>query len=295
MSTADHTTCCCAETIDDLRALEAAYESAGRDRVNLTHRLNQAIAERDEARDTAARLEAELARGFHTAAPDITLSHDNGPATPEEAVPGPSGALGRPGSEIASADTYPPPRAALRAPARFRHTTRHPQTGTPMLDFADIEPIHTDGSHLSPGKSSHIETYMRALLDALGLGAWQVWVAKDLPPEDALLRIEPVEGRRCAMLYVAAHWWHQRTDTEKRVDLTHEALHLAHHDVDTGIRRFFHGSGDIADYVKDLVIDRFKLDLERMVDALSYAIAPHMPHWPEYAPPKSRPTKSGHR
>ena len=28
MSTADHTTCCCAETLDDLRAIKADYEAA---------------------------------------------------------------------------------------------------------------------------------------------------------------------------------------------------------------------------------------------------------------------------
>ena len=100
----DHTTCCCAETLDDLKALSAAYEikqalidyylafrsaywAANRDRDELTNALNTAIAERDRARGTAARLEAELARGFHTAAPDITLTRDNDdPATPE-AVP----------------------------------------------------------------------------------------------------------------------------------------------------------------------------------------------------------------
>ena len=97
MTTADHTACCCTETLDNLKALSAAYESAG----------NQAIAERDRARDTAARLEAELARGFRVAAPDITLSRDHRPTTPDEAVPGPSGALGRPGSENTPTDTYP--------------------------------------------------------------------------------------------------------------------------------------------------------------------------------------------
>lgn len=117
MSTADHATCCCAETINDLRALNAAYKAAlhwitAANRVNeeLAHRLTEAIAERDRARGTAARLEAELARGFRTAAPDITLSRTyNGAAgTPDVAVPGPSGALGRPGSEIRYVDAYPP-------------------------------------------------------------------------------------------------------------------------------------------------------------------------------------------
>lgn len=109
MSTADHTTCCCIETINDLISLDAAYEDAKSDRDEMAGRLTEAIDERDRARDTAARLEAELARGFRTAAPDITLSrtHDGVPGTPDVAVPGPSGALGRPGSEIRHADAYP--------------------------------------------------------------------------------------------------------------------------------------------------------------------------------------------
>lgn len=53
MSTADHATCCCAETLAEVARL---------------------TAERDRARGTAARLEAELARGFRIAAPDITLT-----------------------------------------------------------------------------------------------------------------------------------------------------------------------------------------------------------------------------
>ena len=134
----DHETCCCAETIDDIRALEGFYEAALHDRDELASRLNQALtnyralqaaygaasrdrdelvglllettAERDRARTTAARLEAELARGFRTAAPDVTLTrtHNGAPGTPDEAVPGPSGALGRPGSENAPTDAHRP-------------------------------------------------------------------------------------------------------------------------------------------------------------------------------------------
>ena len=133
----DHETCCCPETIDDIRALEGFYEAALHDRDELAGRLNQAaadlkalkaaywaacqalaatdgrlhetVAERDRARATAARLEEELARGFRITAPPATLTrHDEDrPATPGHPVPGPSGALGRPGSENTPADTYP--------------------------------------------------------------------------------------------------------------------------------------------------------------------------------------------
>lgn len=118
----DNETCCCTETLIDLGALKAAYwstcsayesahrayEAACRDRDEMAGRLTEAIDERDRARDTAARLEAELARGHRVAAPDVTPSrHGDGPTTPDEAVPGPSGVLGRPGSEIRYADAYP--------------------------------------------------------------------------------------------------------------------------------------------------------------------------------------------
>ena len=106
----DHETCCCAETIDDIRALKAVYWSACQALAAVDGRLLEATAERDRARDTAARLEEELARGFRTAAPDVTLTrtHNGAPETPDEAVPGPSGALGRPGSENAPTDAHRP-------------------------------------------------------------------------------------------------------------------------------------------------------------------------------------------
>ena len=65
----DHTTCCCTKTLTDLRVLNAAYRLTceavavcERDLRLMADRLDVAIAERDQARDTAARLEAELAR-----------------------------------------------------------------------------------------------------------------------------------------------------------------------------------------------------------------------------------------
>ena len=105
----DNETCCCTETLIDLGALKAAYGAACRDRDEMAGRLTEAIDERDRARDTAIRLEAELARGHRIAAPDVTLTRtsDGAPGTPDVAVPGPSGAPGRPGSEIRYADAYP--------------------------------------------------------------------------------------------------------------------------------------------------------------------------------------------
>ncbi len=149
-----------------------------------------------------------------------------------------------------------------------------------MIDLNDLESRPSDGSHLPGDQAATIERYMVDLLKALDLGHWRVWVAKDLPPEGCRLMIQPTEPRRHAMLYVAAGWWDDAGPDEKVVDLTHEALHLAHHDTDSHIRRFFEGSGDIGEYVKQIVITDFKTNLEHMVDSLSYVIAPHMPPWP---------------
>lgn len=99
---------------------------------------------------------------------------------------------------------------------------------------------------------------------------------------DCLLMIEPTDGRRCAMLYVAEHWWSGSPD--HRTDITHEALHLAHHDQEEVIRRFKRDQGDVGEYALGLVWSQFKVETERMVDSLSYVLAPHMPRW---SPPKA--------
>lgn len=109
--TTDHATCCCTETLTDLGALKAAYWSTSCAYAAACHELAAAVAERDRARDTAARLEAELARGFRTAAPDVTLNRDNGPTTPDNPESGDAIVQIRPGSEITSADTCPPENA----------------------------------------------------------------------------------------------------------------------------------------------------------------------------------------
>lgn len=70
-------------TLADFRAIKAAYWSACGAYADACHERDQALAERDRARDTAARLEAELARGHRIAAPDITPSRDHGPTTPD--------------------------------------------------------------------------------------------------------------------------------------------------------------------------------------------------------------------
>ena len=148
----------------------------------------------------------------------------------------------------------------------------------------DLQAIPHDGSHLTPDQARTIDAYLIEALDALNLGNWRVYVGKDLPPEHAVLSIFPTDGGRIAILNVTADWWTSRTSDEKRVDITHECLHLAHHDTDEHVRRFFDGSGDISDYVKSLFLEQFKTDLERMVDTLSYSAAALLPPWPDEQP-----------
>lgn len=146
------------------------------------------------------------------------------------------------------------------------------------IDLTDLDPMPSDGQHLTPAVVEAIEKYMVKILRALDLAHWRVYVAKDRAPDDCLLMIQPTDGRRIAMLYVSDGWIDQSA-VEKQTDLTHEALHLAHHDQDEHIRRFLDGSGDISNYVKHLVLSQYKTNTERMVDSLSYVLAPHMPRW----------------
>ena len=151
-----------------------------------------------------------------------------------------------------------------------------------VLDFTDLSPRDHDGSHLSTDQVDAIEGYVRDLLLRLDLNYWHVFVARNLPPEDAQLMIEPTDGRRIAMLYIGEGWWDRDAD-EKRQDLTHECLHLAHHDQEECIRRFKNDNGDIGEYPWSIVWSQFRVETERMVDSLSYVIAPFMPPWPEPA------------
>jgi len=145
------------------------------------------------------------------------------------------------------------------------------------LDLTNLEPRRTDGSHITKDQVAYTERYMGKVLRRLDLSYWRVYVAKDLPPEGSRLMIEPTDGRRVAMLYIADDWW--PTADDHRVDITHEALHLAHHDQEEVIRRFKTDNGDVGPYALHLVWSQFKMETERMVDSLSYVLAPHMPRW----------------
>lgn len=145
------------------------------------------------------------------------------------------------------------------------------------VDLTDLQPNRSDGSHLTPEQVTYIQRYTAKVLRRLELNYWRVYVAKDMPPDDCRLMIEPTDGRRVAMLYVAADWWD--TADDHRVDITHEALHLAHHDQEEVIRRFKRDQGDVGQYAMSIVWSQFKTETERMVDSLSYILAPHMPRW----------------
>ncbi len=157
--------------------------------------------------------------------------------------------------------------------------TRHATGQAWRLNLSDLEPRDHDGSHLTLDQVRHLEAYVAKVLLALDLNYWRVHIARDLPPEDARLMIWPTDGRRIAMLYVSADWWDVADATEKRVEITHECLHLAHHDQEEVFRRFRNDNGDIGPYAMSLVWDQFKVETERMVDSLSYVLAPHMPKW----------------
>ena len=138
--------------------------------------------------------------------------------------------------------------------------------------------IDSDGMHVSPKMVKAIENYMVKLLDALDLGHWRVYVAKDMPPEGTRMAIEATDGRRIAMLFVS-DTWEGSSEDEKQVDLTHEALHLTHHDQDEHVRRFIESSSDLSTNMKHQFMSQFFVNTERMVDSLSYVIAPNMPKW----------------
>jgi hypothetical protein len=136
-----------------------------------------------------------------------------------------------------------------------------------------------DGSHLTKRQQRILERYCERLLKRLDLSYWKVFVACDLPPEDALLMISPTDGRRTAGLCVSEGWWERQDAEQKRIDLTHEMLHLAHHDQEEVIRTWKASTADVAPYVLDLLWERFNIETERMTDSLSYVLAPHMPPW----------------
>lgn len=159
------------------------------------------------------------------------------------------------------------------------------------VDFSNLAPREHDGSHLTGPQADTIETYAAQVLLALELNYWRIHVATKLPPEDCLLMIEPCDGRRLAMLFVSPDWWAKRTVEEKRTDITHECLHLAHHDQEELIRRFVRNTGDVGSYAMGLVWEQFKLETERMVDSLSYVLAPFIPPWPEPTPAPTSPAK----
>lgn len=136
-----------------------------------------------------------------------------------------------------------------------------------------------DASHISKAQVRKVEAWIAEALRTLDLNFWRVYVAAEEPSsDDAIAMIEPTDGRRIAMLYLSERFL---TDplSEQMETLTHEVLHLLHHDADEVIRRFFRESGDVPAYAGSLIVDQFKLELERMVDSLSYVLQPLMPEW----------------
>ena len=142
----------------------------------------------------------------------------------------------------------------------------------------DHEIRPSDGSHLEREQVEKIERYVAKVLRRLDLNYWRVYVAKDLPPDDAFAMICPADGRRCAALYVHEDW-NKRTPYEQQLTLVHECLHLAHHDQEFTVRRWVDDSPlSVTDSAEEM-FRRFKVDTERMVDSLANALTPLMPRW----------------
>ena len=127
-----------------------------------------------------------------------------------------------------------------------------------------------DGSHLTDRQARVIERYIHRLQAELNLSQWRIWLARDLPPDGATAMIEPSDGRYVAMLYLEEGWW-ARSAEDKRLDLTHEVLHLAHYEPDFLVRT------EVAEEWP--LYNLFAHSLERMVDGLALALAPKMPEW----------------
>lgn len=142
-----------------------------------------------------------------------------------------------------------------------------------------------------------IEDYVRSILKTLRLSNWHIYMANGEPKAGHSADIKPITGTRTAVLRVNASWWQEAEGYEKAVILTHEALHLTHHDVAEGIFRYFSEQKEsvpleLARHVKSTMAMNF----ERMVDSLALAITKHMPQWqPEWdeAPGRTSSSQEG--
>lgn len=129
----------------------------------------------------------------------------------------------------------------------------------------------------TPERLRKLADYVAQVRDALGLAQWAVKLQEDPPSEDdALAKIEPIEGRDTARLWVSSGYWDEEPE-EQRATITHELLHLFHREVTEP----FTASEALADLIGKpadrLLVDSLKRASELMVDRLTRIVAPHMP------------------
>lgn len=128
-----------------------------------------------------------------------------------------------------------------------------------------------------------IEPYVQSVQRALNLSSWRVVLSEGYPREGLTASITPTDGTRYAALRLADEFWELPPDY-KTVLITHEVLHLTHHDVAEGIFRYFREQKEtippeLAKHVKSTMVMNF----ERMVDSLSYGVGMLVPQWkPEW-------------
>lgn len=141
----------------------------------------------------------------------------------------------------------------------------------------ELEHAHENEMHLDGASVEYIEDYIHKVQELLRLQFWDIFLASQPADEGNNASINPPLGRRVAGVRVANGW--PANDESPHITILHELLHLVHHDMDSWALTFVSGSDALSDREKDIFIAQFKLEIERMVDGLSYIMAPLLPKW----------------
>lgn len=123
-----------------------------------------------------------------------------------------------------------------------------------------------------------LEAYFKEVAAALNLQAWRIYLAAEEAEDDVDASIHTVSGTRRAMIKLAPDWRRHDADEFRRI-ITHELLHLTHHDTDDNIKQLLYNEAALSSSITNLILTQLYLDLERMVDHLSLVIAASMPAW----------------
>lgn len=144
--------------------------------------------------------------------------------------------------------------------------------------FLDAKPTELADWPLRPDQARALEAYIDVLLRELHLSHWQVWIAADSECEEtAHAMIFPTEGRYIAMLHLSKLFF-STTMGSLTEHMTHELLHLHHRDLTENVTRALK-EGDHSVAWENLILGQLRADTEKMVDSLSYVLAPHLPQW----------------